>query len=53
MKRFEYKYLREEWLDSKEILNAWGDDGWEVCSVLEIPGDNSNREYLLKKQIVT
>ena len=51
MKKFEYKFKPVEGdALSQKTLNTWGQEGWELCSVVDA---KEGSICILKKQIIT
>ena len=48
MKRYEYKTIDNP---SEEILNKWGENGWELISVYKIHPENIYTKFVFKREL--
>lgn len=51
MKKFEYKIISITKIPTEELLNEWGEQGWELCNVTIMPYSCA-MFHILKKQII-
>lgn len=50
MKKFEYVTVPLLIHNTKAILDTWGDDGWELVSVIPGPDGSTNPVAYLKRE---
>lgn len=50
MKKFEYATLPLLIHNTKAILDSWGEDGWELVTVIPGPDGSSNPVAYLKRE---